>query len=163
MGMQRVLSHKAIKSSGRAECSLEPHSAVTHTHKPGRQSEAVSAQSRGIMAASRDKGGFQGSLYLQKHRKFSDLFRRAHTGQAKVPASRMKGMLLLRPNLNVCPLFAVSPAPQPLSEAQYWYYIVEMSFYVSLLLCVSVDVKRKVSFTVKTSKIKKPHSNICFL
>lgn len=32
---------------------------------------------------------------------------------------------------------------EPLSEAQYWYYIVEMSFYVSLLLCVSVDVKRK--------------------
>lgn len=31
MGMQRVLSHKAIKSSDRAECSLEPHNAVAHT------------------------------------------------------------------------------------------------------------------------------------
>ncbi|XP_027145928.1 ceramide synthase 2 [Larimichthys crocea] len=32
---------------------------------------------------------------------------------------------------------------QPVSEAHYWYYIMEMGFYVSLLLCVSVDVKRK--------------------
>ncbi|TKS74623.1 Ceramide synthase 2 [Collichthys lucidus] len=31
----------------------------------------------------------------------------------------------------------------PVSEAHYWYYIMEMGFYVSLLLCVSVDVKRK--------------------
>ncbi|KAI2650742.1 Ceramide synthase 2 [Labeo rohita] len=29
------------------------------------------------------------------------------------------------------------------AEAQYWYYIVELSFYLSLLLCVSVDIKRK--------------------
>uniref|UniRef100_A0A8C1L0T4 Uncharacterized protein n=1 Tax=Cyprinus carpio TaxID=7962 RepID=A0A8C1L0T4_CYPCA len=27
--------------------------------------------------------------------------------------------------------------------AQYWYYIVELAFYLSLLLCVSVDIKRK--------------------
>lgn len=27
----------------------------------------------------------------------------------------------------------------------HWYYILEMGFYVSLLLSVSVDVKRKVS------------------
>uniref|UniRef100_A0A672PGG3 Ceramide synthase 2-like n=1 Tax=Sinocyclocheilus grahami TaxID=75366 RepID=A0A672PGG3_SINGR len=32
---------------------------------------------------------------------------------------------------------------QAVAEAQYWYYIVELSFYLSLLLCVSVDVKRK--------------------
>uniref|UniRef100_A0A3Q1D7K0 Ceramide synthase 4a n=1 Tax=Amphiprion ocellaris TaxID=80972 RepID=A0A3Q1D7K0_AMPOC len=32
---------------------------------------------------------------------------------------------------------------QPVSEAHYWYYVLEMSFYLSLLLCVSVDVKRK--------------------
>uniref|UniRef100_A0AAQ5X8E6 Homeobox domain-containing protein n=1 Tax=Amphiprion ocellaris TaxID=80972 RepID=A0AAQ5X8E6_AMPOC len=31
----------------------------------------------------------------------------------------------------------------PVSEAHYWYYVLEMSFYLSLLLCVSVDVKRK--------------------
>ncbi|XP_030639930.1 ceramide synthase 2 [Chanos chanos] len=32
---------------------------------------------------------------------------------------------------------------QPVTEAQFWYYILELSFYCSLLLCVSVDVKRK--------------------
>ncbi|XP_034035744.1 ceramide synthase 2-like isoform X2 [Thalassophryne amazonica] len=32
---------------------------------------------------------------------------------------------------------------QPMSETHYWYYILELSFYLSLLLCVSVDVKRK--------------------
>lgn len=30
-----------------------------------------------------------------------------------------------------------------MSEAHYWYYILELGFYLSLLLCVSVDVKRK--------------------
>ncbi|KAJ4942867.1 hypothetical protein JOQ06_005379, partial [Pogonophryne albipinna] len=33
---------------------------------------------------------------------------------------------------------------QPVADAHYWYYMLEMSFYLSLLLCVSVDVKRKV-------------------
>lgn len=32
---------------------------------------------------------------------------------------------------------------QAVTEAQYWYYLVELSFYLSLLLCVSVDIKRK--------------------
>ncbi|XP_076134863.1 ceramide synthase 4a isoform X3 [Alosa pseudoharengus] len=32
---------------------------------------------------------------------------------------------------------------QLVAEAHYWYYILELSFYWSLLLCVSVDVKRK--------------------
>ncbi|XP_010869851.1 ceramide synthase 4a [Esox lucius] len=32
---------------------------------------------------------------------------------------------------------------QPVAEAHFWYYITEMGFYWSLLLCVSVDVKRK--------------------
>uniref|UniRef100_A0A3B5AF80 Ceramide synthase 2-like n=1 Tax=Stegastes partitus TaxID=144197 RepID=A0A3B5AF80_9TELE len=32
---------------------------------------------------------------------------------------------------------------QPVAEAHYWYYVLEMGFYLSLLLCVSVDVKRK--------------------
>ncbi|XP_056098654.1 ceramide synthase 4a isoform X1 [Rhinichthys klamathensis goyatoka] len=32
---------------------------------------------------------------------------------------------------------------QAVAEAQYWYYIMELSFYLSLLLCVSVDIKRK--------------------
>ncbi|KAJ7993119.1 hypothetical protein DPEC_G00269110 [Dallia pectoralis] len=32
---------------------------------------------------------------------------------------------------------------QPVAEAHHWYYITEMGFYWSLLLCVSVDVKRK--------------------
>ncbi|XP_047443804.1 ceramide synthase 2-like [Mugil cephalus] len=32
---------------------------------------------------------------------------------------------------------------QPVADAHYWYYILELGFYLSLLLCVSVDVKRK--------------------
>uniref|UniRef100_A0A8D2ZRT3 Ceramide synthase 4a n=1 Tax=Scophthalmus maximus TaxID=52904 RepID=A0A8D2ZRT3_SCOMX len=32
---------------------------------------------------------------------------------------------------------------QPVAKAHYWYYILEMGFYLSLLMCVSVDVKRK--------------------
>ncbi|XP_061094726.1 ceramide synthase 4a [Conger conger] len=32
---------------------------------------------------------------------------------------------------------------QAISRAQYWYYAAELGFYWSLLLCISVDVKRK--------------------
>ncbi|KAJ8271069.1 hypothetical protein GJAV_G00122400 [Gymnothorax javanicus] len=32
---------------------------------------------------------------------------------------------------------------QPISTVHYWYYMMELGFYWSLLLCVSVDVKRK--------------------
>uniref|UniRef100_A0A667YJM1 Ceramide synthase 4a n=1 Tax=Myripristis murdjan TaxID=586833 RepID=A0A667YJM1_9TELE len=32
---------------------------------------------------------------------------------------------------------------QPVAQEHYWYYILELGFYWSLLLCVSVDVKRK--------------------
>ncbi|XP_029939380.1 ceramide synthase 2-like isoform X2 [Salarias fasciatus] len=32
---------------------------------------------------------------------------------------------------------------QPVAEAHYWYYMLELAFYLSLLLCVSVDIKRK--------------------
>ncbi|XP_008329223.1 ceramide synthase 2 [Cynoglossus semilaevis] len=32
---------------------------------------------------------------------------------------------------------------QPVAEAHYWYYFLEMGFYLSLLMSVSVDVKRK--------------------
>uniref|UniRef100_A0A673GVH6 Ceramide synthase 2-like n=1 Tax=Sinocyclocheilus rhinocerous TaxID=307959 RepID=A0A673GVH6_9TELE len=32
---------------------------------------------------------------------------------------------------------------QPVQDAHYWYYMLELGFYWSLLLCVSVDVKRK--------------------
>lgn len=30
-------------------------------------------------------------------------------------------------------------------ESQYWYYTLEMSFYWSLLLSITCDVKRKAS------------------
>uniref|UniRef100_A0A4W5PPC6 Ceramide synthase 4b n=1 Tax=Hucho hucho TaxID=62062 RepID=A0A4W5PPC6_9TELE len=32
---------------------------------------------------------------------------------------------------------------QPIERAHFWYYQLELGFYLSLLLCVSVDVKRK--------------------
>ncbi|KAJ8371571.1 hypothetical protein AAFF_G00307190 [Aldrovandia affinis] len=32
---------------------------------------------------------------------------------------------------------------QSISQAHYWYYLTELAFYWSLLLCVSVDIKRK--------------------
>ncbi|XP_060725333.1 ceramide synthase 2 isoform X1 [Tachysurus vachellii] len=32
---------------------------------------------------------------------------------------------------------------QPVESVHYWYYMLELGFYWSLLLCVSVDVKRK--------------------
>ncbi|XP_041963883.1 ceramide synthase 2 isoform X2 [Alosa sapidissima] len=32
---------------------------------------------------------------------------------------------------------------QPVEQAHFWYYLIELGFYWSLLLCVSVDVKRK--------------------
>lgn len=32
---------------------------------------------------------------------------------------------------------------QPVEKAHFWYYLIELGFYWSLLLCVSVDVKRK--------------------
>ncbi|XP_010892721.2 ceramide synthase 2 [Esox lucius] len=32
---------------------------------------------------------------------------------------------------------------QPVERAHFWYYQLELGFYLSLLLCVSVDVKRK--------------------
>ncbi|KAL4613273.1 ceramide synthase 2-like [Arapaima gigas] len=34
---------------------------------------------------------------------------------------------------------------QTMLESQYWYYIIEMSFYVSLLFSITFDVKRKAS------------------
>lgn len=138
--------------------------ALSHTHKPGRQSEAVSAQSRGIMAASRDKGGFQGSLYLQKHCKFSDLFRRAHTGEAKVPASRMKGMLLLQPNLNVCPLFAALSCP----TAAVWSPVLVLH-RGNELLRVAAPVRlcgrqaESEFYREDAKNLKIPHGNIRFL
>ncbi|XP_063076500.1 ceramide synthase 2 [Engraulis encrasicolus] len=32
---------------------------------------------------------------------------------------------------------------QPVDQLHFWYYLIELGFYWSLLLCVSVDVKRK--------------------
>lgn len=50
----------------------------------------------------------------------------------------------------------MSPRPvsvQSMLPSQYWYYILEMGFYVSLLLSLSFDVKRKVSpLTISTLK-----------
>lgn len=40
---------------------------------------------------------------------------------------------------SICDVFVQSMLP-----SQYWYYIVELGFYVSLLFSLSFDVKRKV-------------------
>lgn len=34
--------------------------------------------------------------------------------------------------------------PQPMEAAHFWYYMLELGFYGSLLLRISVDIKRKV-------------------
>ncbi len=34
---------------------------------------------------------------------------------------------------------------QSMLPSQYWYYLLEMGFYLSLLLSLTFDVKRKVS------------------
>lgn len=31
-----------------------------------------------------------------------------------------------------------------MERAHYWYYMLELGFYISLLLRISVDIKRKV-------------------
>lgn len=40
---------------------------------------------------------------------------------------------------------------QTLLDSQYWYYIIEMSFYGSLLFSVAADVKRKVKLCTDIS------------
>lgn len=37
------------------------------------------------------------------------------------------------------------PPPQAMEPAHYWYYMLELGFYGSLLLRISVDIKRKVN------------------
>lgn len=51
---------------------------------------------------------------------------------------------------------------QPVAEAHYWYYILEMGFYLSLLLCVSVDVKRKVSVSLIFKYVNLKHQSSWF-
>lgn len=36
------------------------------------------------------------------------------------------------------------PFPQSMLPSQYWYYMIELSFYWSLLFSIASDVKRKV-------------------
>lgn len=43
---------------------------------------------------------------------------------------------------------------QSMLPSQYWYYIVELGFYVSLLFSLSFDVKRKVSVLKNISKVR---------
>lgn len=48
-------------------------------------------------------------------------------------------------------IFVCYTCVQHVENAHYWYYILELGFYWSLLLCVSVDVKRKVSVMLLAS------------
>lgn len=52
---------------------------------------------------------------------------------------------MLDPRAQTLVKVSVSLVLQAVDPAHHWYYILEMGFYVSLLLSVSVDVKRKVS------------------
>lgn len=38
---------------------------------------------------------------------------------------------------------------QPMESAHYWYYVLELGFYLSLLLRISVDIKRKVNLDAR--------------
>lgn len=41
---------------------------------------------------------------------------------------------------------------QSMLPSQYWYYLLEMGFYLSLLFSLTFDVKRKVSVQMYTSE-----------
>lgn len=49
---------------------------------------------------------------------------------------------------------------QSMLPSQYWYYILEMGFYVSLLLSLSFDVKRKVSPSMISNILEKSFKEI---
>ena len=42
---------------------------------------------------------------------------------------------------------------QSMLPSQYWYYLLEMGFYLSLLLRLTFDVKRKVSVQMYESEV----------
>lgn len=42
----------------------------------------------------------------------------------------------------MCPSWSL--VPQSMLPSQYWYYMIELSFYWSLLFSIASDVKRKV-------------------
>ncbi len=46
---------------------------------------------------------------------------------------------------HVIELMLVLSVSQTLLPSQYWYYMLELGFYTSLLFSVASDVKRKVS------------------
>uniref|UniRef100_A0A4W5K2G7 Ceramide synthase 2 n=1 Tax=Hucho hucho TaxID=62062 RepID=A0A4W5K2G7_9TELE len=47
------------------------------------------------------------------------------------------------PHLFLSPSLHLSSLPQTLLPSQYWYYMIELGFYVSLIFSVASDVKRK--------------------
>lgn len=51
----------------------------------------------------------------------------------------------LNQSLDVVVTTFYSFSPQPLVPSQYWYYVIELGFYISLVFSVASDVKRKVS------------------
>lgn len=51
----------------------------------------------------------------------------------------------LQSKLGCCCNILLLLSPQPLLPSQYWYYVIELGFYISLIFSVASDVKRKVS------------------
>lgn len=47
---------------------------------------------------------------------------------------------------------------QVMERAHYWYYMLELGFYLSLLLRISVDVRRKVKTGISSSTSVTQHS-----
>lgn len=70
-----------------------------------------------------------------------------------------------------CESKALFPLLQTLLPSQYWYYMIELGFYSSLLFSVASDVKRKVSEFIsspwfrsfKTTRLswEQIHNNYC--
>lgn len=153
-GMQRVLSHKAIKSPGRAECSLKPHSAVAHTQT--RQTkwscECSLAWNHGCFLGQRRL------LWVPLPLEWRKIFRSFSPssqcrGQSPCQQGERNASAAAGPKLNVCLLFAALSCP----TAAVWGPVLVLHCGNELLrvpapVCLC-GRQAESEFTVKTSEI----------